>query len=164
LLSEDSPLIDGRGLIHPFPLRIGVNPHQAGDLPPGHVRRLERMEFDPKLLLDLDAYRERIEPTPRPLRHLVIGQRSLGSRAHLEALPRRAAIGPLVREVVIGVGLYQGMEFVLQRGVADVATQVRPAIMRSKRCLAGLRRARVWRLRLGRDPEHNWTTVRSLLD
>jgi hypothetical protein len=164
LLSEDSPLIDRTGTIHPFPLRMGVNPHQADLLPPGNVRRLERMEFDPKLLLDLDAYRDRIEPEPRPLRHLVIGQRWLGGVAILEEMPRRVAVGPLLREVVVGVGLYQGMEFVLQHKLTDVARQARPALTRARRCVAGLRRARVWRLRLGRDAEHNWDALRRLLD
>src|SRR6478672_8230155 len=65
LLSEDSPLIDRRGRLHPFPLRIGVNATDADRLPAGSVRRLERMEFHAKLALDLDAFADRIESDPQ---------------------------------------------------------------------------------------------------
>ena len=55
-----------------------------------------------------------------PLRHLVVGHRSLGSEARLEPAGRGTALGPLLREAVVGVGVYQGMEFILQRGMRDV--------------------------------------------
>jgi hypothetical protein len=164
LLSEDSPLIDRHGQLHPFPLRIGVNATDAAKLPQGHVRRIERMELHPKFALEIAAFEERIERQPQPLRHLVIGRRSLGSRASLEPLPRRAAVPTLIREAVVGVGLYQGMEWLLQHGMRDVVSQARPALTRSRCCLAGLRRANVWRLTIGRDHDQNWSTLRQLLD
>jgi hypothetical protein len=163
LLSEDSPLLDRRARLHPFPLRVGVNPQQAAELPSNNVRKIERMEFDPKLLLDLDTIRDRIEPRPQPLRHLVVGSRSLAEAPRLTAVPKHAALGTLLREVVVGVGLYQGMEFVLQRGLRDLGNQVRPAWVRSAACAAALRRARVWELTLGRDHERNWEALRTLL-
>jgi len=163
LLSDDSPLIDRRGRLYPFPLRLAVNPEQAHELPPGNVRQMERMELHPKVLLDVDAWGERIESAPRPLRHIVIGERSLGREARLEGVPRRSAIGPFLREAVIGVGLYQGMEFVLQHGAIDVARQARPALVRGVCCAAGLSRASVWRLTMGRDHERNWNALLRLV-
>jgi hypothetical protein len=163
LLSEDSPLMDGRGRLHPFPLRIGVNLGDADLLPPGATRRLERIEFHPKLALEVDAFADRISTSPAQLRHLVIGQRTLGADAGIERVPRRAALGTLLREAVVGVGLYQGMEFVLQRGMLDAAGQVRPAAMRASRCAAVLRHAAVWRLTLGRDRDRNWRALQPLL-
>jgi hypothetical protein len=164
LLSEDTPLLDGRGTLHPFPLRIAVNATDAERLPEGSVRELERMEFHPKLVLEVDAFADRIEPSARPLRHLVIGRRSLGRAARLEPVPRSAALGPLLREAVIGVGVYQGMEFVLQRGMRDVLGNMGIAGKRARSCAAGLARARVWRLTLGRDHERNWAAIKPLLD
>jgi hypothetical protein len=163
LLSEDSPLIDGRGRLYPFPLRIGINATDAESMPEGHVRRLERMEFQPKLALELSAFAARIEPERQPLRHIVVGKRTLGRDARLEAVPRRAAVGTLFREAVVGVGVYQGMEFVLQRGLRDMLSQAGIAATRASCCAAGLRRARVWRLTAGRDHERNWEAVLPLL-
>jgi len=163
ILAEDTPLLDRHGSVHPFPLRIGINATDAERLPPGSVRRIERMEFHPKLALDLEAFRHRIDPVARPLGHIVIGVRSLGRSASLEPLPRRAAVGPLLREAVVGVGVYQGMEFVLQQGLRDVAGKAGTAASRARCCASGLRRARVWRLTLGRDHERNWEALRPLL-
>jgi len=163
LLAEDTPLVDRHGIVHPFPLRIGINATDAERLPAGSVRRIERMEFHPKLAIDLDVFRDRIDPNPRPLRHIVVGVRSLGREAKLEELPRRAAVGPMLREAVIGVGVYQGMEFVLQQGFRDVAGKAGTAATRARCCRAGLRRSQVWRLTLGRDHERNWEALRPLL-
>jgi hypothetical protein len=164
LLSEDSPLIDRRGRLHPFPLRVGINESDAPALPAEHVRRIERMEFHPKLLLDIDYFRDRIEPEPVPLRHLVIGRRSLARDPRLEPVSRRRAAGPLIREAVIGVGLYQGMEFVLQHGMQDALRKLDVAAMRASCCAMCLARARVWELTLGRDHDRNWDALHALLE
>ena len=163
LLSEDSPLIDRSGRVYPFPLHIGINEADVDSLPDAPVRRVERMQFDPKLLLDIRAFADQIERSPQPLRHLVIGRRSLATTSSLEPLPRHAAVGPLLRESVIGVGLYQGMEFVLQRGISDLPGKLGVVAVRSACCAAALRYARVWRLTLGRDHEANWKALRRLV-
>jgi hypothetical protein len=164
LLAEDSPLIDRHGVIHPFPLRVGLNAGEAEALPPEHLRRIERMEFHPKLLLDLDAFPDGVERSPRPIRDLVLGARSLAKEPRLERVSRRAAVIPLMREAVVGVGLYQGMEFVLQKGPVDVLAQARPALVRALCCAAVVRRASVWQLTLGRDQDANWAVLRGLLE
>ena len=163
LLSEDTPLLDRHGYLHPFPLRIGVNPTDAALLAGAQVREIRRMEFHPKLLLDVEAFADRIEPSPQALRHIVVARRSLGREARLEPVPRRHAVGALFREAVVGVGVYQGMEFVLQRGLRDVVGKAGTALTRSACCAAALRRATVWHLTLGRDHERNWGSIRSLL-
>jgi hypothetical protein len=163
LLSEDSPLIDRHGIARPFPLRIGINETDTALLPEGQTRRLQRMEFHPKLALEVEAFADRIESEGRPLRHLVVGCRTLGRSARLEPVPRRSAVGPLLREAVVGVGIYQGMEFVLQRGMRDVTGKIGTAASRSICTAAVLSRARVWRLWVGRDHDRNWDVVRRLL-
>ena len=163
LLSEDSPLLDRRGRIHPFPLRIGVNESDADQLDGQPTRRIERMEFHPKLLIDVDSFRDRIESRPQPIRHLVIGRRTLGTEARLERVSKGRAAAPLLREAVIGVGLYQGMEFVLQHGPRDVLRKAGTAASRTACCWAALARARVWELTLGRDHDRNWAVLDPLL-
>jgi hypothetical protein len=72
-------------------------------------------------------------------------------------------VGTLVREAVVGVGIYQGMEFILQRGMRDVLGKAGIGMTRVACCTAGLARARVWRATLGRDGERNWETLSELL-
>ena len=56
LLGEETPLIDRRGYVLPFPLRLGVRPDEALDVPPQYTRIIERMEFDPKKVIDIEAF------------------------------------------------------------------------------------------------------------
>jgi hypothetical protein len=163
LLSDDTPLLDPRGWLHPFPLRIGLNAPDAGSLPSEHVRTLERMEFHPKVVLDLAAFADRVATGPRPLRHVVIGRRTLGAGARLVPLGRRHAVAPLFREAVVGLGVYQGMEFVLQRGLRDVVGKAGTATLRARCCAVGLAKAEVWRLDAGRDGDRNWAALEPLL-
>ena len=58
--------------------------------------------------------------------------------SRLEPLAARAAVGPLLREAVVGVGIYQGMEFILQRGMRDVALKAGTVAGRAARCAAAL--------------------------
>lgn len=164
LLSEDSPLIDRSGMLHPFPLPLGVNDREADRLPAGHTRTRKRMELGPKTVLELGALSDRIEPEPQPLRHVVLGRRTLGTRAELRSIPRQRLVRPLLRECVVGVGLYHGMEFVFQHGIRELMAMVGPAWTRTSCSAAVLVRAQAWELRMGRDHEANWAALSPLLD
>jgi hypothetical protein len=64
---------------------------------------------------------------------------------------------------VVGVGIYQGMEFVLQRGFRDVGGKLGTVATRAACAAAALRHAQVWRYWIGRDHERNWAALRPLL-
>jgi hypothetical protein len=161
LISEDTPLLGARGALHPFVLRMGVNPQNAEAV--GATRVLERMEFHPKYAVEVATFADRIAPAPSRLTDLVIGVRTLGGPAALQRATRGAAVGTLLRECVIGVGVYQGMEFVLQNGMRDTAAHAGTALLRARRCAAALAGARVWQLRLSRDADANWRALRPLV-
>jgi hypothetical protein len=163
LLSEDSPLIDRHGMLHPFPLPLGVNDGDAHRLPAGHTRTRRRGELGPKTVLELAPMLDRIAREPQPLRHLVLGRRTLGTGARLEPIPRRRLVRPLLRECVVGVGLYHGMEFVFQHGLGELMGMVGPACTRVGCSAAVLSRAQTWELRMGRDHEANWAALSRLL-
>ncbi len=163
LLSEDTPVLDRRGLVHPFPLRIGVNESDAGLLPDGKAHRIERLEYGPKLLLSMDAVADRIEQMPRPLAHIVIGRRWLNGGGSLARLHRRALVGPLIRDAVVGVGVAQMIEYVLQRGARDFLGQRSVAASRAICCARALVEAQAWRLEMGRDSGRNWAALAPLL-
>jgi hypothetical protein len=63
----------------------------------------------------------------------------------------------------LGVGVYQGMEFILQRGMRDTLGKLNVAAGRVAGCAAALRHARVWHLTVGRDRERNWAALDPLL-
>lgn len=163
LLSEDSPLLDRRGRLHPFPLRIGVNATDATRLPDGEKRRIERLWLHPKVAVEVESFADRVAPEPRPLRHLVVGRRSLGRSARLEPLARGAAIAPLLRDGVLGAGLYQGLGFAHQRGLDELVGKLWTASRRARACTSALAGAETWRLTLSQDAERNWAALQPLL-
>lgn len=164
LLSEDAPLVARNGMVHPFPLRIGLDASDASSEVAGGLRRIELTEARPKVAIEIDSFRDRISDQAEPLRHLVIGRRMLGDRASLEEVMARHAAGLLFRENVVGAGLYQGLRFLHQEGRTATWRKLR-RIARKSRCSASiLRRARVWHLDLGTNHDRNWAALRALLD
>lgn len=163
LLSEDTPVLDRHGLVHPFPLRMGVNVTDGDRLPGASVRRIERLEYAPKLLVDVETFADRISEGPCPLRHLVVAERSLGGGGTLRPVPRSELVGPLLRDGVVGVGVAQMIEYVLRQGARDLLRQGGVAAGRARCCARALVRARTWRLEVGRDVEATWAALNSLL-
>jgi hypothetical protein len=158
LLSEDTPLIDRRGNILPFPLRLGVRPEQQTGVPAQYLRTVRRMEFDPKTLIDLEYLHDRIGQLVAP-RFLLIGERNLGEVSEIVPLARHRALKALVKDMVVGLGIYQGMEFLLERGVWEVAGKGGVAASRLYNGLRLLARAAPYRFILGRNTEKNRQTL-----
>jgi hypothetical protein len=163
LLSDDSPLLDRRGRAHPFPLRIGIGREAARALPPDQVRRIERLEYPVKYVVSIDAFRAQIEREPQPLAHIVVARRRLGTNATLRTQSRGAVVGPLFREGVVGLGLAQMIEWVLQRGPRDALGKVGIAARRAACCASATSRAQTWQLDIGRDDDRNWKALAPLL-
>jgi hypothetical protein len=178
-LSEVSPLIDVQGRLHafPFPLWVRDSSPEAAALPEEYVRRLDGQKTDPRLL-ELAAFADQIPTEPVPLRHIVLGHRSLGRGSRLEHLPRRAAVPPLFRQSVVGFSLREGLGFLVRRGGArdpakeerETATSgalrsasaARRARTRLRCCASGVSGAQVWRLDLGRDRAQSWAALEPL--
>jgi hypothetical protein len=163
LLSDDTPLLDRQGRVHAFPLRLGVSESVAAALPPEDVRRIERFEFPAKYAIRLDAFGDRISSDPQQLRHVVLGRRTLGKETRLASVPKRRAVGPLLRDGVVGLGIAQMAEYVLQRGWSDVLGKGGVAGRRAAICARALANAQTWEAELGRDAERNWSALEPLL-
>lgn len=163
LLSDDTPLLDTEGNVHPFPLRVGVGAQAARELPAEQVRLIERLEYPDKYVVALDAFADDIATEPAPVGHIVIAERRLGNEASLTPVSRRACAGPLIRDGVVGLGIAQMIEWTLVHGARDVTGKLGTAASRAKCCGAALRGAHAWRLGLGRDHERNWDALAPLL-
>jgi len=164
LYSEDSPLIDRAGRLHAFPLRIAVGARTAAQLPERPTRSLPNPATGHKLAIEVASFANRIESNPVPLRHIVLGVRSLSRNATLVERPRRAAAFPLLVHGVVGSGLYQGLGYAHQRGASEVIAKLQVAASRARSCAVGLRGARVWQLTLASDAAASWQALRPLLE
>ena len=150
LLSEERPLLDAGGRMHPFPLPLLVRPTspEAADLPREHVRSLPGIDPSPASL-EVSAFRDAVPADPVALRHVVIGVRTLNGAAALEPLPRREAVRGLAQATLASYGVRTG-----------AAVHAKPS--RLAGFARGLAGARAWKLTLGPDRDANWRALAPL--
>jgi hypothetical protein len=157
LLGEDTPLISPNGRILPFPLRLGVRPEQKPDIPPQYLRTVERMEFDPKTLIDIEYFKDRVGEAVEP-GLVLVGERNLGKVSEIIPLPRRKAFKAMVSHAIVGLGVYQGLEFLLERGLWELFGHGGVVASRLRNSIVLLWRAPAYRFVLGRDIDKNCQT------
>jgi hypothetical protein len=163
LLGEDTPLIDRHGRIWPFPLRLGVRLGQQTGIPSQYLRTVERMEFDPKTLIDVEFFRDRVGQAVDP-GAILVGQRNLGDVSQIVPLARPRALRALLKYMVVGLGVYQGMEFLFERGLGEVLGKGGVVSSRLYNSMRLLGRAPSYRFILGRDTTRNFQTFLEFCD
>jgi hypothetical protein len=163
LLAEDTPLVDRQATILPFPLRVGVRPGEQTGVPARYTRTLRRMEFDPKTVIDIDFFRDRIG-APTPTNYLFVGRRSLGTVSEIRPLSRAAALRSLINYMVVGLGVYQGLEFMLERGAFELLGKAGVVASRLRHAWALVNRSRPFLFVMGRDPARNCQALTAFLD
>lgn len=162
LLSDDSPLVDERGGLWAFPLRIGLLPGFEGSFEPGQFRKIERMEFGPKLLMRYKHFADRVIPQAEPCL-LFLGSRSLRPTCEIVKASRAAALKSMVSNCIVGIGLFQGMEFVFQRGWLEVLRKAATALRRLRASWRLIARSEIYHVTLGRNLDLNAETVAGFL-
>ena len=160
LLSDDSPYLRRDGRVLAYPLRLGLLPGSEQSIPVEHRRTINRMEFGPKHLVNYSYLRDRVQASADP-GVVFLGSRMLGAGCRIEAASRKDALRACVANCVIGVGLFQGLEFILQSSGWELIAKTRVGLSRLRNCAALVRRSSVCRIHLGSDPQQNG---RALLD
>jgi hypothetical protein len=163
LLSEDSPLLGPNGQVHPFPLRIGVRPGgEPPEIPAHFWRTVQRMEFGPKTLIDISYFQDRLA-SPCQVGAILLGERWLTGPSSIRPGNRRAAFKEFMKNCVVGLGLYQGVEFILERSPMELLGQTSLALSRLRRSLEVISRAQVYRFALGQEVEETAVVLLAFL-
>jgi hypothetical protein len=164
LISEDSPLLRPDGCLLPFPLRIGVNPK---NLPPDIDNRFtridKRIEFSPKINIDIRYFGDQVCRQPVPAASLLLGIRTTGQRAEIIPVSKMAVPRHLLANSIIGVGLYQGLEFLLQKNFGESVSHTGLFFSRAFNNWVLLKHVRVYRFLIGSDLERNYECLREFL-
>jgi hypothetical protein len=158
LLSDDSPWIDRAGRALAYPLRIGLLPGSEQSIPSQHRRVIHRMEFGPKHLVNFSYFQDRVSASAEP-GAVFIGARTMLPECRIEEIGLAAALRPVIANGVIGLGLFQGLEFILQSSALELFRKSGLGLSRMRNCWRLLRRSRIYRVHLGRDAELNARTV-----
>ncbi|MGH7336591.1 MAG: hypothetical protein ACREI7_03350 [Myxococcota bacterium] len=160
LISEDSPLVRRDGWLLPFPLRIGVHPQNLPEGIEARFTRFERrMEFEPKVSIDVTLFADRLAREPVPPGLILLGRRTTARDSRIVPVAKRRVTRHILMNSVVGIGLYQGLEFILQRGLGDVAAHAATALSRSRGAFQLVRKSRVYEFVIGRDRRLNFETL-----
>ena len=158
ILSDDSPFIDRRGRAHAFPLRLGLLPGGEDRVPPEHRRVIARMEFGPKIAVNYEYFASRVSDSASP-GVVLIGRRTMASECRITGASLRDGLSACLSHCIIGLGLYQGMEFVLEHSGWEILGKAGVAWSRARNCYKLLRGANIAVLHLGKDARNNADAV-----
>jgi len=162
LLSDDSPYISGDGVVHAYPLRLGLLPGHQADIPERYQRTIQRMEFGPKILVNYEYFADRVTPSAKP-GIVFLGQRTMSAVCKIEPAGSWAQFKSMLVNCVVGLGLYQGLEFVLTHSPAELFRKLPVAWSRLRNARRLFAASQVYHLTLGRDQELNASTVREFV-
>lgn len=157
-LSDDSPFIGKDGRVHAFPLRLGLLPGEESAVPESERRTIQRMEFGPKVLMAYEYFAHRVKPAADP-GIVFLGYRSLSDECRIEPVGWMERQKSILVNCVVGLGLFQGLEFILRKGPLELAGKARAGLSRWSNANALFRRSEVYRLILGRNRKRNGETV-----
>jgi hypothetical protein len=164
-ISDDDPLFDRQGRILTFPRALGLLDRSSLEgIPDTSIFRVDRMEFGTKYFVDVSEWADRIES--RPLTDIVVvaARRVLNGEPRVEPMSRLRLFRTLWRDAVIGIGLYQGLEFLVTRPVRELAAKA-PVLVRRLRLAAMLaRRSRSYELVITRDQDATLRVVTAFIE
>jgi hypothetical protein len=164
-ISDDDPLFDRSGRILPFPRPVGIlDGDRLRSIPGEFVYRIERMEFAPKFMVDAAYWSDRIETRSLDRIVLVTTKRVLNGPVSIEPVSRAVIFKSLLRDAVLGIGLFQGLEFLVNRSFLELGGKV-PVLARRLLLAQQLaRRAHGYRLTVARDHAETARVARHFIE
>ncbi len=164
LISDDSPLVNKYGQVLPFPMRIGTNDARLLKAIPGKFKyQVDRMEYGIKSFVDVEYWQDRIQRHPFRRTLLFISYQMLNGAPRIHSASYWMALKALIRDAVVGVGLFQGVEFLFSHNTWEVLKQIKTGFMRLNLSLKLLRKSRVYCFALSRNPEENAAMLQSFI-
>lgn len=140
LYSEDTPLIDRRGRVHPFAIRLALRESQAAGFPPGRLRIKDDPVFGVKYLLDLEHYGlHRVQGAPGEKPMILWGRKAGLAEPELRKMGALQSLGLLLLFVGTGKDCPQRAELLVRLSPGGLLTIAR---MVCNRCVAAIR---LWR-------------------
>jgi len=162
-VSDDTPLVDVKKNIHPYPFRIGKT-----DLPQDYPFliepkvKLNRSGYGEKFLLGREEVSLTVETKTLGKKVLIFGTPSV-KESKIEEMNKGIAFYYLWREMVIGIGLPQIIEFYWSFALLDLAKVIKIGFSRLFLAIALVRENPCYRLYRGPDHSKNASLIKKVL-
>ena len=156
LISDDEALVDRGGRVLPLPLRMGtLDEEKISSVPKEYVYHIDRMEFGGKYFIDIDYWEDKLERRFLQKKILFTAKRLINGDPYIEKLSYIATLNSLMSAAVIGLGLYQGMEFVFNSSPGEIFSRIPVFFRRLYTALKLTATAESYRIFLGRNQSEN---------
>jgi hypothetical protein len=165
IISDDMPLCDKAGRIHPFPAKISLQDKpNEGLLSKIEWREFRRHHFPTKWTASLAQLKDRINSSSKDNKTLLIaGFRLSNGQTLLSEVPKWKMIQPMLEHMVIGIGLPQVIELFLNFQFTDLLKMSYHALIRSICALQLVRKSRCYFFYMGPDKTYNSQLLLDLL-
>ena len=106
-------------------------------------------------MIDIDFFSSRIEKSSIQPYIVMIGRRVIGKKGGIRPVSKFQAFDEFFKNSIIGVGLYQGIEYIFQNGAMDIVKKVPLGFSRLKNTLKVLEKSKSFEFLLGLDKTEN---------
>jgi hypothetical protein len=153
IISDDMPLIDDKGQVHPFPSKISLDhAPSSGPLSSLEWVPFKRAHYPLKWTAGLSQLKARIATnSPQNRTLLFVGLRLSQGSSLMSSVPKWRILKPLLEHMVIGVGLPQVIEMFLHFNWQDLIKLPLHALVRTYCALRLLGNSQCYYLYLGAD-------------
>lgn len=135
LLSDDTPIIDKKGNIYPFPIRVGIcTDFDTSNIDEKFITVFNRRKFGQKRLLSYEYFKDKIEKENFPTT-IILGKRTYLTTSTIVRTNKFCAFVELLKSCVIGYGLPQVMEYFLVGGFKDIIKKTYIVLSRLYACV-----------------------------
>lgn len=165
IIAEDIALIDSQGTLLPVPSPIGLSSCEEPEKYPDDYLWIEqRTEFGPKYRLDADYFSEQIERRSFQKIVFMTGNRFLNGTPEITKAGLMLKLKSISREIVFGIGVYQGFEYVVNHTPWEVLKQIPVFLRRFFLALSLARKHIFYEFSLGRCSAENTACLKSFAD
>lgn len=157
IISDDMPLVDARGSLHPFPSKISLSVKPLeGVLSKLQWTEFKRTHFPPKWTAGLSQLNERIERQSHLQPNLIFaGFRLSSGESFIESVPKWKLIKPMFEHMIMGIGLPQVLEMFLNFDLTDIPKLFHHGVLRITAALSLVLKAKCYFIYMGPDISAN---------
>jgi hypothetical protein len=158
IISDDIPVIDLKGEVRPFPMKIGLSKRPESlkiFQPEKNLYEMNRSQYGKKELLCLEGLPGRVEDIEKRFKKVILIE-AFRYNSHTSILKKMSFVSTgkgLFKHGVIGFGLPMVIEYFWEFGFADFCRKVMIFFSRSLAFGCLLFRAKKMKLLLGKNPQ-----------
>lgn len=163
IISDDTPVIDGNGNVHPFPLRIGVSmDEKLSQKNEEQSYQMERRQFGPKKLIPVNCFKNEISSIKTKV-ILMNGIRIRDKICRIERVTFLELLWPLIKNMVIGIGLPMVIEYFLEPRYGDWPVRLKILLKRIKSMIRLSFKSKKYNIYLGTDRKVNTERIHKFI-